>query len=133
MRKITELACEAFKNNEGLIQNNTIVTVGFDGTFMYLFDNLIAWKDVDGMYFNLCGWNTHTTRERLNGLLKTLNIKFRIVRRDGEAFAVSTIIDTAILDEMWLDQNSDYDIAYVTDHFNGVQQRIAKYYEERVV
>jgi len=133
MRKITEKACEAFKNNEGLILNNTVITVGFDGTFMYLFGNLIAWKDVDGMYFNLCGWNTHTTRERLNGLLKTLDIKFRIVRRNGDAFAQSTVIDTAILDEMWLDEDSDYEVSYVTDHFNNVEQRIAKYYEERAV
>ena len=35
---------------------------------MYLFGNRIAWIYEGKLYFTMCGWNTSTTRERLNGL-----------------------------------------------------------------
>ena len=66
MRKITEQAVKAFYLNEKFSQGNTSV---IDGA-MYLHGNKIAVLDgKEGIKFSLCGWNTTTTRERLNGIL----------------------------------------------------------------
>ena len=64
-RQITERACQAFENGETFYQSNTQVTS--DGK-MYLFGNKIA-EYVNGvLQVSMCGWNSNTTRERLNGL-----------------------------------------------------------------
>ena len=64
MRKITEQACYAFETGRKFFQSNTTVTENK----MYLFGNKIA-EYVNGkLQVSLCGWNSNTTRERLNGL-----------------------------------------------------------------
>ena len=64
MRTITELMSRAFFNGETKQMSNTQV----QNYEMYLFGNRIAWIYDGKLYFTLCGWNTQTTRERLNGL-----------------------------------------------------------------
>lgn len=65
MRQITYEACHAFENGYKYCKSNTLVTA--DGR-MYLFGNKIA-EWVDGkLHISMCGWNSNTTRERLNGL-----------------------------------------------------------------
>jgi hypothetical protein len=63
-RQITEIMAHAFWNGESKKLSNTEVK-NFE---MYLFGNKIAWYQNGILYFTLCGWNTLTTRERLNGL-----------------------------------------------------------------
>jgi hypothetical protein len=40
------------------------------GDTLYLHGNPIIQVRLDGVYIQTCGWNTITTRERLNGLPK---------------------------------------------------------------
>ena len=64
MRKITERACRALEHGYDFYESNTRVK---DGK-MYLWDNLIAYIEDGETYVTLAGYNTVTTRERLNGL-----------------------------------------------------------------
>ena len=64
-RQITYEAVSAFESGRPYCKSNTTVTS--DGK-MYLFGNKIA-EYVDGvLQVSMCGYNTVTTRERLNGL-----------------------------------------------------------------
>lgn len=68
MRKITEKACQAFENGRNFKDSNTVVKVENNVISMYLWGNEIAKRENGKLYINLCGYNTNTTRERLNGL-----------------------------------------------------------------
>ena len=64
MRAITQAACNAFEGGYNMNQSNTNVSNGS----MFLHGHEIA-RWIDGVLeINLQGWNTNTTRERLNGL-----------------------------------------------------------------
>ncbi len=65
MRKITNKVSEAFKNGESISSGNTAVVVDSDSTMIILHGNRIVLKNSEGIFFSLCGWNTPTTRERL--------------------------------------------------------------------
>lgn len=65
MRQITRKIAEAFQNREALKIDNTRT----DGTSIWLHGNRIAHWDIGGLLITTAGWNTRTTRERLNGLL----------------------------------------------------------------
>ena len=69
MRKITEQAATAFHSGRDFRSGNTQVNRRIGGVELVLFGHTIA-KNIsgDGLHINLCGWNTNTTRERLNGL-----------------------------------------------------------------
>ena len=65
MRKTTQRIKDAFDNGQSLTVNNTRT----DGTSVYLFGNEIVRRDANGkVYATLAGWNTVTTRERVNGI-----------------------------------------------------------------
>ena len=68
MRKITSNAIAAFNSARNFKDGNTEVQSGDGITHLLLHGNAIARKDSTGLSINLCGWNTPTTRERLNGL-----------------------------------------------------------------
>lgn len=74
MKKITMKAAAAFENRKRFSENNTCVEICFCGgekpsAKMYLFGNLIAELDAQGrLWIDSCGWQTSTTKERLNGL-----------------------------------------------------------------
>lgn len=70
MRKITKQTVEAFENNQNFESDNTKVSSDQFMNRMWLHGNLIAVKDhVNNILkVSLCGWNTPTTRERLNGI-----------------------------------------------------------------
>lgn len=65
MRKITSSIRAAF--NGGVAR--TIGNTRTDGKAVFLYGNRIIERREDGVYFNLCGWGTPTTRERINGIL----------------------------------------------------------------
>lgn len=69
MRNIDEIMAQRFYAGETSTLSNTKV----QNYEMYLFGNRIAWIYNDVLYFTLCGWNTLTTRSRLQGL--GINIK----------------------------------------------------------
>lgn len=65
MRKITREIIAAFMSHECKRIGNSKT----GGEFLYLHDNPIACHEPDGtISITTAGWNTPTTRERLNGL-----------------------------------------------------------------
>lgn len=69
MRKITSNAIAAFEAGKNFKDGATQVNQRIGGMELVLHGHVIA-KNIDGegLSINLCGWNTPTTRERLNGL-----------------------------------------------------------------
>lgn len=65
MRKITQIVVGAFLSGKAISHGNTCT----DGKSLFLHGNKIAEFKEDGqLYATLAGWNTNTTRERLNAL-----------------------------------------------------------------
>lgn len=71
MRKITSEACYALQNKYAYKSSNTEVIINSNGSAcMELHRNQIAMIDVLGdLYVRSAGWETSTTKERLNGLV----------------------------------------------------------------
>ena len=66
MRKVTEQIKQAFDNGQRLKVGNTKT----DGKTVWLHGNAIVKRDPDGLVrWSLAGWNTSTTRERVNGIV----------------------------------------------------------------
>lgn len=73
MRKVTEQAVKAFMNGENFKSGNTEVRVGGGGNTvaLRLHGNMIALRfagQAGKIMVGTCGFNTTTTKERLNGL-----------------------------------------------------------------
>ena len=64
MRQVTEQIASAFINGERKTVSNTHT----DGKNLFLHGNLIAKKENGSLYITDAGWQTNTTKERLNGL-----------------------------------------------------------------
>lgn len=65
MRKVTERIKQAFEQGVSLKVGNTRT----DGTSVFLHGNEIIKRDASGLVMaTLAGWNTPTTRERINGI-----------------------------------------------------------------
>ena len=65
MRKVTEQIKQAFNKGVSLKVGNTKT----DGQTVWLHGNAIVKRDADGLVkWSLAGWNTPTTRERVNGI-----------------------------------------------------------------
>ena len=71
MRMITEKAVSNFDMGKNFTRDNTTVCCSRDSEekMVLLHGNIIFGKQGNQYYFCLCGWNTNTTRERLNGFL----------------------------------------------------------------
>lgn len=66
MRKVTQQIKEAFERGEAKTVGNTTT----DGNTVWLHGNAIVKRDPDGLVrWSLAGWNTPTTRERVNGIV----------------------------------------------------------------
>ena len=69
MRKITKESIKAFYNREPFKKSNTIVENVEGVTILKLHNNTIAKLDENNeLFITTAGWNSVTTRERLNGL-----------------------------------------------------------------
>jgi hypothetical protein len=69
MRKITENATNAFMAGRPFAQSNTAVMVNDGEVIMSLHGHPIAKRTEDGaLYVRSAGWETTTTKERLNGV-----------------------------------------------------------------
>ena len=65
MRKVTQQIKQAFERGEAKTVGNTTT----DGNTVWLHGNAIVKRDADGLVkWSLAGWNTPTTRERVNGI-----------------------------------------------------------------
>jgi hypothetical protein len=93
MRKVTQQAIAAFTNGKNFKDGNTEVQSGDGITHLLLHGNAIARKDAVALSINLCGWNTNTTRDRLNGLAGV-----SLSTKQGQAF----LNGVAIPDNGWV-------------------------------
>jgi len=65
MRKVTQQIKQAFEQGTSLKVGNTKT----DGKTVWLHGNAIVKRDPDGLVrWSLAGWNSSTTRERVNGI-----------------------------------------------------------------
>lgn len=80
MRKITKESVAAFLEGKTLNKKNMRVehrigtSSGKIEAFMYLHGNMIANKGEGFLYISHCGWQSNTTKERLNGVLGALKL-----------------------------------------------------------
>jgi hypothetical protein len=81
MRQITKEAASAFGNNREFSKSNTQVKVDERSTRLRLHGNLIAEKIGNELFIDSCGYETATTKERLNGLWGV-----HIIQRKGKWF-----------------------------------------------
>jgi hypothetical protein len=65
MRQVSKTVITAFLKGE----NKTVGNTKTDGNALFLHGNMIALKDDCFLRISFCGWNTVTTRDRLNSLL----------------------------------------------------------------
>lgn len=75
MRKITKEICGAFEGQYSLVRGNSYT----DGLALFLHGNKIAQHTSEGLMVSTAGWDTVTTRERLNGLRGV-----RVYKRRGQ-------------------------------------------------
>jgi hypothetical protein len=79
MRTVTQKVVKAWQMGSTKKVDNTRT----DGSRIYLHGNCIAKRDENGsVYISDGGWNTLTTRERLNGILSTLGIQQRVYQKN---------------------------------------------------
>ena len=74
MRKVTETQVNNYLNDVQKTVGNTTVSVNEDTTAMMYHGNIIALKDrkSGAIQITNCGWETNTTKERLNGLIQAV-------------------------------------------------------------
>lgn len=82
MRKITQEMVSAFYNAESASKDNTRVIVDDTMVYMYLHGNQIASYDTINGAVTIWngGWESTTTKERLNGVLRALDLGIRQVK-----------------------------------------------------
>ena len=68
MKKITKDSVQAFESNRPFKRGNMEVRVSQSSTKLLLHGNCIAEKIGQKLFISSCGWETVTTKERLNGL-----------------------------------------------------------------
>ena len=96
MRTITENAIEKFLNAETFKSSNTIVEVLPNVTILKLFGNAIAYQYNDPektLSITNCGWNSATTKERLNAIPNV-----NIVQKKGVWFLNDVEWDGELID-----------------------------------
>ena len=74
MKKITKLAVNAFVNGREFSLDNTKVLKIDGNMYFYLYGNCIAELSKKTLCISTCGYETNTTKERLNGILYALNL-----------------------------------------------------------
>tara|TARA_R110002110_G_C13140536_1_gene689719 strand:+ start:390 stop:686 length:297 start_codon:yes stop_codon:yes gene_type:complete len=83
MRKVTKQIAEAFDRGISETVGNT-TTTGFS---VFLHGNKIVELDPSGnVFMSLAGWNTPTTRERLNGIAEVLGLNARFSQKNFDPY-----------------------------------------------
>ena len=101
MRKITRESAEAFKEERKYSKANTTVRVWIESNMlpyhsveMCLHGNLIAKRKGNQLMVTLAGWDTPTTKERVNGLLSIMGCKGKFYTRKGQTYFEEAAIDS---------------------------------------
>ena len=127
MRKVTEQICLAFSRKQPRNVGNTMT----DGHRIFLHGNKIVQRlpDINGLWLSLAGWNTSTTRERLNGVLTWFDIPAVYHQRQFEPYiwirnkdrsgnSYSDSIEISADDWLvWIPEDKDRHFCY-TEHFS---------------
>ena len=80
MRNVTEQIVNAFLNGRTASVSNSYT----NGKELFLHGNKIAmFNDKGQLEISLCGWNTVTTRERLNGLFEIGGYNLKLSTKQG--------------------------------------------------
>ena len=86
MRKISEETAQALKECRKIGKGNTMVKPIIDELLygLYLHGNQIATNDTvtGNLYLYDCGWQSNTTKERLNAILKVFNVDAYIYQKN---------------------------------------------------
>lgn len=101
MRLISQRIAMAFLAGNAKALSNTST----DGYYVYLFGNIIAHKtDTDVIKVSLAGYNTATTRERVNGILRTAGSSKSLSTKKGQPllFDATTKLSTPIGSKDWI-------------------------------
>ena len=93
MRKITQDIANALFARQDVNKGNTATLNGE----VFLHGNKIAKIEDGALLMTLAGWNTPTTRERLNGIADVFGAKDRFSQRDFEPY----LGDRLIRDDDW--------------------------------
>ena len=82
-KKITMDSVHAFIAGKPFRRENMVVEIDHNDTvYLKLHGNIIAFRDCLGkVYIRNCGWETNTTKERLNYLLYAFNSDLKITQR----------------------------------------------------
>jgi hypothetical protein len=89
MRKVTNEIANAFAQGESKTVGNTWT----DGKAVYLHGNKITERTEAGVFMTLAGWNTSTTRERLNGIAQVLGFDVSFNQKDFEPYLNGFIVN----------------------------------------
>lgn len=73
MRKIEQSMVQAIKAGKNWHSGNTAVHQDASGAAVYLHNNQIAFMGEGETRWTLAGWNTPTTRSRINALARAFN------------------------------------------------------------
>lgn len=81
MKKITENTVNTFINRKTFSSGNTVVLRENNSVSCFLHGNKIASLTGNLLTISSCGWETNTTKERLNGILSGFKLP-RIIQKD---------------------------------------------------
>lgn len=108
MRQITKDAVAAFYAGRDFSRSNTqvfrhVVTDTADGAVLYLHGNLIAKRCGPAVYVRDAGWQSNTTKERLNGVYAGKHgATHAITQRDGVWYLVGQEFDSLADENGWV-------------------------------
>ena len=88
MRKITQQIANALFARQNVTKGNTAT---MDGE-VFLHGNKIAKIENGALLMSLAGWNTPTTRERLNGIADVFGAKDKFSQKDFEPYLGNRLI-----------------------------------------
>lgn len=88
-KKVDDTIARAFARGEKAKGNNTVC----DGSAVYLHGHRIAWRDGAHVMASLCGWNTTTTRARLNAICQEIGAEGHFTQKDFAPYFAGREID----------------------------------------
>ena len=91
MRKVTQQIANAFAQGNKMTVGNTTT----DGNAVMLHGNKITERTNDGILMTLAGWNTTTTRERLNGIAQVLGLDASFTQKDFEPYFNGELVSSS--------------------------------------
>lgn len=94
MRQVTYDIMQAFINHDRLSKSNSFT----DGSIVYLHGNAIVKRENNEIYISDAGWQSNTTKERLNGLLELVGDNRRVYQKNYTWF---------LGDDTWCDLEDD--------------------------